>query len=182
MTNWFICKYNQQLSRYDFHSSLWCSVVKDPVTEPSVQTRLSIVGTQQVWGRGRWQVAKKHRKAIWKDSPDMGHYFERDAPLFRLQREPCFYYISQLSLFLPESSLTSYLVDFWRPKPWPQPWPSGVTHAAANLARNAQMLAKVGFRCHRACEFTQRTEEDHVSCCFTSQPHRPTSTCPPPYL
>lgn len=92
---------------------------------------------------------KNHRKAIWKDSADMGHYFERDAPLFRLQREPCSYCISQLGPFLPETSLTSFLVDFWRPKPWPLPWPSGVTHAAANLARNAQMLAKVGIRQQR---------------------------------
>lgn len=79
-------KYKQLLLRCDFVLSGKGSLTAPSTLRPGYPQRVL-----NRYGGGR--VERTHRKAIWKDSSDMGHYFER-CPSHQITKKPIFLYFS----------------------------------------------------------------------------------------
>lgn len=67
---------------------------KGSLTAPSMLRPGYLQWVLSRYGGGDWEeLERTHRKAIWKDSSDMGHYFER-CPSHQIAKKPIFLYFS----------------------------------------------------------------------------------------
>lgn len=140
---------------------------KGPLTAPSLYRLDSLQ-----WGlAGMERLERIQRKAIWRDSPDMGHYFQRGA-FFQITKKDIFL------LYFPAQSISS-----WKcPPPPPIGLTAGgqnrghsrdlmrVTHAAANLARNSGGLQAAEDLVSSRGSLTR--QRDACVCRYTSQEPR----------